>query len=55
MQSKSTGPISAKIKREIAALRKVPDSEVDFSDIPFQDANDSKRKRCVADLLHNKK
>jgi uncharacterized protein (DUF4415 family) len=47
MKNKSTGPISAKIKREIAALKKMPDSEVDFSDIPLQDANDPKWKSAI--------
>ena len=34
--------MSAAAKREIRALRKKPDSEVDFSDIPFQDPSDPK-------------
>ena len=34
--------ISAAAKREVRALKKKPDSEVDFSDIPLQDPNDPK-------------
>ncbi|MGH9583702.1 MAG: BrnA antitoxin family protein [Bryobacteraceae bacterium] len=47
MKRKSIGRTSASIKREIAALKKMPDSQVDFSDIPLQDANDLKWKNAV--------
>jgi uncharacterized protein (DUF4415 family) len=47
MKKKSTGRSSASIKREIEALRKKPDSEVDFSDIPLQDPNDPKWQNAV--------
>jgi len=47
MKNKSTGQISAKTKREIEALKKTSDSEVDFSDIPLQDPSDPKWKNAV--------
>lgn len=47
MKKKSTGRSSANIKREIEALRKKPDSEVDFSDIPLQDPYDPKWRNAV--------
>lgn len=47
MKKKSIGRTNASIKREIAALKKMPDSEVDFSDIPLQDPNDPKWKNAV--------
>ncbi len=39
--------ISAEVKREIEALKKMPDSEVDFSDIPLQNASDPKWQNAV--------
>lgn len=47
MKSRSTGQINAKAKLEIEALKKAPDSEVDFSDIPLQDASDPKWRNAV--------
>ena len=47
MKKTSTGQIGTKSKREIAALKKTPDSKVDFSEIPLQDPNDPKWKRAV--------
>jgi uncharacterized protein (DUF4415 family) len=47
MKKKSTGQAAAKAKREIEALSKMRDSEVDFSDIPRQDPNDPKWKNAV--------
>jgi uncharacterized protein (DUF4415 family) len=48
MKKQSTGQLSAKAKREIEALKKMPDSEVDFSDIPLQNPNDPKWQKAVA-------
>jgi uncharacterized protein (DUF4415 family) len=39
MNKTSTGRIAARIRREILALEKMPDSEIDFSDIPEQTAD----------------
>lgn len=47
MKKKSIGQTNARIKREIEALKRMPDSEVDFSDIPLQDPNDPKWKNAV--------
>lgn len=47
MKKKPTGQAAAKAKREIEALSKMRDSEVDFSDIPRQDPNDAKWKHAV--------
>jgi len=47
MKNKSTGRTSASIKREIEALKKMPDSEADFSDIPAQNPNDPKWGNAV--------
>lgn len=47
MKKKSTGRTSAKIEREIEALKKMPDSEVDFSDIPLQNADDPRWKNAI--------
>lgn len=33
--------------RQVQALKRMPDSEVDFSDIPLQDPNDPKWQRAV--------
>lgn len=47
MKSKSTGRSAAKIKAELEALDRLPDSEVDFSDIPLQNLNDPKWRNAV--------
>jgi hypothetical protein len=47
MKKQSTGQISAKAKREIEALKRMPDSEVNFSDIPLQNLNDPKWANAV--------
>lgn len=52
MKSKSTGRTAARIRREILALEKMPDSEIDFSDIPAQDPNDDKWKNAVVGMFY---
>ena len=47
MKKKSTGRSEANAKRETDALRTMPDSEVDFSDIPLQNPNDPKWQNAV--------
>lgn len=47
MKRKSIGRTSTSSKREIAVLIRMPDSEVDFSDIPLQDPSDPKWKNAV--------
>lgn len=47
MKKKSIGQTNARMKRGIEALKRMPDSEVDFSDIPLQDPNDPKWKNAV--------
>lgn len=46
MKKKSTGP-TAKVKREIAVLKEMPDADVDFGDIPRQNPDDAKWKKAV--------
>ncbi len=47
MKKKSTGRSAVSIKREIEALKKMADSEVDFSEIPLQHPNDTKWKKAM--------
>ncbi len=47
MKKQSTGQISPKAKREIEALKRMPDSEVNFSGIPLQNPNDPKWANAV--------
>src|SRR5882724_7242101 len=47
MKKTSTGRTAVSIKRELTALRKMPDSKIDFSEIPLQDPNDPKWQNAV--------
>jgi len=47
MKKKSTGQAGVRGKREIDALKKMPDSGIDLSDIPRQDPSDPKWKKAV--------
>jgi len=50
MKSKSTACIAAQIRKEILALEKMPDSEIDYSDIPPQTAD--KWKNAVVGMFY---
>ncbi|MBV9266081.1 MAG: BrnA antitoxin family protein [Acidobacteriaceae bacterium] len=48
MKKQSTGRrLSAKLRRELEAVKAMPDSAIDYSDIPRQDPNDPKWRNAV--------
>jgi uncharacterized protein (DUF4415 family) len=47
MKKTSTGRTAVSSKQELAALKKMTDSEVDFSDISLQDPNDPKWQKAT--------